>query len=371
MTKKINYWDERSDLVREILGKPPSWVIRYGITIIFVIISLLLLGASLLSYNDIIPVRILVTSKNPPVHLQSYTSGKLTSVFIEQGQLVDIGDILLELENTASIDDMYYLKSKLKDNELALVPLDSLNSLFPLFLDLGHVQPAYGNFRVHYQNYILFNSTASKKRSSLVLKNPLQSQNPGLSSSPTQKSSNFLNSSGIQEKIREDNYRGQLVQAYLHLQDEIQQWEQNYILKSPIKGKVTIFDAIKEHQYVTAGETIFTIIPNDLEEIIGQASLPIQNSSKVKVGQKVIIKLENYPFHEWGSLQGTVSRISEVPKHEQEAFYLLDVKIKNLTTSFDKKIDFKQEMRGNAEIVTEELSVLERIFYQLKKTFSG
>ena len=33
----------------------------------------------------------------------------------------------------------------------------------------------------------------------------------------------------------------------------------------------------------------------------------------------------------------------------------------------DKKIDFKQEMRGNAEIVTEELSVLERIFYQLKK----
>ncbi|NVK09480.1 MAG: HlyD family secretion protein, partial [Tenacibaculum sp.] len=31
-----------------------------------------------------------------------------------------------------------------------------------------------------------------------------------------------------------------------------------------------------------------------------------------------------------------------------------------------KKIDFKQEMQGTADIVTEDLRLIERFFYQLK-----
>ena len=136
---------------------------------------------------------------------------------------------------------------------------------------------------------------------------------------------------------------------------------------SPISGKVTLFDVWNQFQNVNEGEILFTVVPNDLEEIIGKVALPIRNSGKVKKGQKVLIKLDNYPFEEWGSLQGEIDNISEVPKQGEKAYYTLYISIDNLTTTYDKEIDFKQEMQGTAEIIVEELTILQRIFYQLRK----
>jgi len=42
---------------------------------------------------------------------------------------------------------------------------------------------------------------------------------------------------------------------------------------------------------------------------------------------------------------------------------------KTLITSYNKEIEFKQEMQGVAEIITEDLRLIERVFYQFKKIF--
>ncbi|WAC03634.1 hypothetical protein N7U66_09360 [Lacinutrix neustonica] len=42
---------------------------------------------------------------------------------------------------------------------------------------------------------------------------------------------------------------------------------------------------------------------------------------------------------------------------------------KHLITSYNKEIKFKQEMRGNAEVITEDLRLAERFFYQIKDIF--
>ncbi len=357
--KEMDNWDDRSDQVREILGKTPNWVIRSGTTAILVIILLVLLGAALVSYNDIIPAQIVVTSKNPPVSLKSMTSGKLTNVFVKPGQRVDKDEILAEIENNAVIDDIYYLKSKLFDTELPIVSLDSLKLLFPLRLKLGDVQLSFGEFIASYQNYIVFNSLISNKKQQRQL--PLHIEDLQLSKKAHAPSN-------IGREVQGITYRQQLEKAYKQLDNDIIGWERKYILKSPINGKVTVFDVWNRNQNVSVGENIFTIVPSNPEEIIGRGTLPIQNSGKVKVGQKVIIKLDNYPFQEWGSLDGIISYISEVPKQGEQISYIIHFEIKNLTTSFDRQIDFRQEMQGTAEIVIEELSVLERIFYQLRKT---
>ncbi len=160
-----------------------------------------------------------------------------------------------------------------------------------------------------------------------------------------------------------------LEQAKQNLENQIYQWEQLYIIKSPIDGKVTLFDVWNTYQNVQLGETLFTVVPEDIDGIIGRVTMPVQNSGKVKVGQEVIVKLDNYPYQEWGSLKGTISSISDVPK-QGEALYTIFVDIEGLNTSFDKALDFKQEMQGTAEIVVEELTVLQRIFYQLREVFS-
>jgi len=113
---------------------------------------------------------------------------------------------------------------------------------------------------------------------------------------------------------------------------------------------------------------LFTVIPDDASEIIGQIDLPLHNSGKVRNGQRAIIKLTNYPFREWGSLEGRITNISKVPKKE-EKMYTAYLTIDSLKTSFGHEIDFKQEMQGTAEIVIEELSLLERILYEFRGIF--
>ncbi len=302
-----------------------------------------MLGAALISYNDIIPAQIVVTGKNPPVALKSFSSGKLSNIFVKPGQAVAEEALLAEIENNADIDDVYYLKKKLVDIELSAISLDSLNRVFPSRLNLGDLQSSFDKFVTSYQDYILLNPSVSNK--------------------------NFPISKSQKEEL-EIIYRQQLERAYKQLDNDLMDWERKYIFKSPIDGKVAVFDIWNRHQNVSVGETIFTIVPDDPEEIIGHGSLPTQNSGKVKVGQKAIIKLDNYPFQEWGSLEGRISYISEVPRQDEHTLYTLYIEIESLTTSFDKQLHFKQEMQGTAEIIIEELSILERIFYQLRETFS-
>src|SRR5690606_270728 len=100
-----------------------------------------------------------------------------------------------------------------------------------------------------------------------------------------------------------------LIAAYTDLVDNIKNWEQKYLFRAPFDGKVQFLKFYTENQFVQSGEQIFTIIPIQ-EKIIGQAILPAHGSGKVKAGQEVIVKLDNYPYIEYGTIQGKVNSIS-------------------------------------------------------------
>ena len=76
----------------------------------------------------------------------------------------------------------------------------------------------------------------------------------------------------------------------------------------------------------------------------------------------------NYPAKEFGILTGKVKSISLTP--DEEGNRLIDVAFPNgIETSYKKKIEFQQEMAGSADIVTEDLRLIERFFYQFKDMF--
>jgi len=61
------------------------------------------------------------------------------------------------------------------------------------------------------------------------------------------------------------------------------------------------------------------------------------------------------------------SFLSLMPKNES---YVVEVSLPNkLTTTYKKHLDYKEEMQGTADIITEELSVFDRVFYQFRKIF--
>ena len=94
--------------------------------------------------------------------------------------------------------------------------------------------------------------------------------------------------------------------------------------------------------------------------------VPSANSGKIAKGEKVLIKLDNYRFQEYGVVEGRVQNISFTP--DEKGNYYVDVTLpKGLKTSYKKVLPFDKELKGNAEIVTQDLRLIERFFYQIRK----
>ncbi|GIQ58261.1 hypothetical protein Flavo103_13970 [Flavobacterium collinsii] len=97
-------------------------------------------------------------------------------------------------------------------------------------------------------------------------------------------------------------------------------------------------------------------------------------SGKVKVGQGVIVKLNNYPFNEYGSIKGRVRRISLVTNQQtlsdnqnKISSYLVDIDLPNgLKTNYGVELNFHAEAKGTAEIITEDRRLIERFFDNLR-----
>jgi hypothetical protein len=85
----------------------------------------------------------------------------------------------------------------------------------------------------------------------------------------------------------------------------------------------------------------------------------MQRSGKVKPGQKVNIKLSGYPYLEYGMVRGVIKSKSLVPSGDA---YIIEIDLPDgLTTLYGMKLDFTQNMQGTAEIITEDIRLLQKI----------
>jgi multidrug resistance efflux pump len=185
---------------------------------------------------------------------------------------------------------------------------------------------------------------------------------------------NRLNQLAVEQREKERQNQLDLLSTYHDLRDNLKLWEQRYVLKAPFDGKVEFLKFLAENQFVQASEELFGIVPKE-NAIFGQVLLPAGGAGKVKLGSRVIVKLDNYPYIEYGSIEGTVSSISlltQPQKTEQSVVetYLLIVDLqKGLTTNYGETLDFRYEIGGTADIVIKERRLIERLFdFLLRKT---
>lgn len=161
----------------------------------------------------------------------------------------------------------------------------------------------------------------------------------------------------------------QVLHTFRQLKKAIKDWELTYVLKSNNSGIVEFLNYWDTNQTVKEGDLIFIISPENNPYYLAKLKTPKTNAGKIKIGQQVNIKLNDYPDYEFGVIRGQVQRISNVSG--ADGTYVVDVRIlKDLKTSFGKQIDFKQDMQATADIITEDLRLLERFFYQFRSLYS-
>lgn len=91
-----------------------------------------------------------------------------------------------------------------------------------------------------------------------------------------------------------------------------------------------------------------------------KGSMPASGAWKVKTGQKVLIRLTAYPYEEYGLLPGTVM-FAEA--NVADTNFQVSINLDHLLhTTTGKEIPAQPRLDGTAEIMTEDKSVLQRMF---------
>ena len=172
----------------------------------------------------------------------------------------------------------------------------------------------------------------------------------------------------LQESKEQNQQEIAIEEAQQNLKSQIKQWKQRYLIISPIDGKVTFTKIWSKNQNVQTGEIVATIIPQKATDIIGKVEIPAVGVGKVKLGQTVNIKFDNFPYMEFGLLRGTIKSISLIPiQTENGVIYTAEIEIPDtLISNYGRHLKFSQEMTGTADIITDDIRLLERFFNPLK-----
>lgn len=414
----------RDDEVQQIFGRPPSWTLNWGILVIFVFFTGVMAGAYFIEYPDTVVAPVQITTENPPISVVARTSGKINKLLIENGTIVSAQQPIAELENTASQTDINQLAQFIKkaiviDNRYDFLALDIDDNL-----QLGALQTSYANFLQDRQDldFYLENRHAGKQRRALRKQieqlenlNRALTQQEGtqreivklidetlrrrtglqadgleslegseaarekklraqkeLESIDNQRITNDLRIAEINTQIlslrQDDSTTGnqkwqQVKEDIQQLQRELTEWQHDYLLVAPIAGEISMPEILTEQQFVKAGEELLTIVPTgSAGAMIAQAQLPITNSGKVSERDSVNIRLNGFPYQEYGIIRGEVTEIAAVPNAEGTS-YLVEIELPNgLATTYHQELDFRQQMRGEAHIITKKRRIMERIF---------
>lgn len=416
----------RSEEVQEILTRVPHWLIRWGSVVVLTILIMLLLVSWIVKYPDIVGSEIIITTNTPPQKLVAKTSGKIEAILINDKSNISKNTPLAVIENTANYKDVFLLKSITDtiDIEKSNFPFEKLQTA-----QLGDIESSFSVFQKEYsadelnrklqpfkvdgnahsietiqlkerlkllesqkiinQNELELNKLDLERYQTLFNKGIVASQELEkhklnylatekgyknlLSSISSLKSSlNELNRASKTTEINENkenvNLERNVIQAFYQLKKTIKDWELNYVFRSAIDGKVSFLQIWTENQTINSGDNVFVIIPKSENGFIGKAKAKTENSGKIKVGQKVNIRLSNYPDREFGVINGIVKTISLTP--DKDGNLLIDISLPNgLKTSYKKQIAFRQEMIGTADIVTKDARLIERFLYQFRDVF--
>lgn len=416
---------QHSTHIDDIIGKKPNWLIRFGISGILLMLLTLLFVSWLVKYPDVIKAEVFISTPNPPIDLVCPINAQIEKIFeYSADSIVKKDSPLILLKNSASYHEIKKLKDYLnvlsKDSLLNSPIISSKN-----FHRLGDLQSTYNQlstyleeFNEHlkhtpFKNQILFlEKIISNNKESLQISERrflIELQDHKIVIKAENRADILFNKGVIaqveyelekqkllRKEIQLESYRAGLIDQktiivnlqkqlaeliiqkdhFYHeirrniknitklLNSQIEVWVNNFVISSPINGAISVFKEFNTGDFLTAGSYVLTILPLEDQELFAYGSFSVEKAGKLQVNNKTIIKLHSFPYREYGSIDGYIDKISDFPIKNM---YSVKIRLPSkLKTGFDKKITFKQRLSGQAELITENRSLLSRIFSNFK-----
>jgi multidrug efflux pump subunit AcrA (membrane-fusion protein) len=425
---ELNQQARHSDDMQDIITAVPSWLLRWGITLFFSILVLLLSLSAFIKYPDIVKSQLKISSPNVAKPIVPKVNGRLDKLLVTNNQTVVAGQPLAYIESTANHAEVLSLLTGLKKLHDQMLGGNLFDKAFfnkAKDNELGELQGAYQTFIQSYINYSasVENGFLVKKRTYLLqdvdglskqtnqlqaekklqqrdadlaeeeysMHQKLEKQKVETPAELRQQESKYIarkapllqtdaslitantNLLAKQKEILElDNQvaeeKAKFSQALNSLISQAEDWKNKYVLLASEAGKVTFAGNVQENQIVSPNQDVFYINTGN-EKFFGEMNIPQDNLGKVKQGQQVLVKLRSYRFEEFGMMKGTISYISDVPL--KDSVFTSRVVFTSKTSDMKKPVNLKQGMIADAEIITEDATILQRLTRNVIKAINS
>jgi len=423
--KRLNiHVDRRSELIQEIISTQPSFIEKWALAVFLGIFLVLLTASWFIRYPDIIPVRGVLNAVKGPKEIIVGESGRLEKLFVHNGEAVHRGELLGWIESSADHKDVIELSKRLDSGVVWLNngQTENVSALFNRnYSDLGEIQPNYQQFIAGWQQFNDYLVDGFYQRKKSGLQNDLGLLETSRQTYESQKqltqediklagdsykmnkalydekvlskeefreaTSKFVNKQMTQqqlntnllsnEALRQDKMRDldqlehdlskqKLIfqESLMSLKSFVDDWKRKYLLRSPVDGSVFFIIPLQESRFLDKGKLLGYIVPDDnhyfLETVLAQA-----NFGKVDTGLTVQVRFDAYPYQEAGFVQGKVAYISNIAS---DSGFLATVSLdEGLLTNNHKTLPYKNGLRADVLIITRNMRLLERLFYNTIK----
>jgi len=408
--------------MQAVLGYIPKWIVRFGISLVLLIIALLLILAAFIAYPERITAPVTIYRGAKPFQAAFTKTGvlvypaELSARQVKKGEVVavlasgldyavlteiktvlqsDTGNIKISYQKYISVnlaemqssfknfllsrnDYLNFLNDPTNQAQIVLSQKE-LESQRTIFLkqksalqftreQLIMQKKGYAQDSVLYAKQLLSRENLENRKNTLLnLERSLISEENSLS---TQQISTLTQEQTYQQTLQKwtvekNSKKEAFLLAKADFLAAVTIWENSYCLTAPFDGEFLPSAGYKSGQNVAANENIGIIADNNQSNYLAELTVPAAEKGKLAAGQKVIIRLYDFPEKDFGTLKGQIATIPAVVSGET-------VKIKailpnQLLTGSNKKLPDSPQLNGTADIVCKKYSVLARILEPLRK----
>jgi len=356
--------------VTDMFGEAPNWLIHSGSYILYGVLILFLAGTAIISYPDAVSVPIIIDDIANVEWITANSSGQIDTFLVENNSLVKPGDTIGILQNMALLEDVNKFCSFLNNIEdfFQLKNVDVFNN-YPSDLQMGEMTDAYNKITKAVKNWIIFenNNYYAQRKSFLQKELAILQREPEKNEIAILKLENDIFELYVSHQTEIEENKEQLELAYEDMMNNMQIWESKYLIRSSSEGRIFLGEIHSLTRIINNGDTIGTVISNNKKEYIGSIEINQEQVVGISVGDQVNIRLAMYPEQSYGILIGKVSAINFIPYNKR---FMIDIKFPNqLLTTSKKEIKYDLGLKGEAEIITSNRSVLSRIFSPIFSLF--
>ncbi len=413
---------DRSEEVQDIIDRMPTYWCGWVVAIVALLMGGIILLSYLIEYPETVDGQVSITATTAPIRLVAQNTGRL-HMLLPRGVKVKEGEVVAYIESGVNYADYLILKKALSEGKTDILTktlsLGELATPYNAYLlakeqwERANSTQRYETVRkslhaqikanekvadqlrytLHLKQKVRTNITKEIQRDSLLLRSGIISpsdvearQNIYYSQEESEANlqvSRYMKQAEIQssqievarsameeEELLEEAHT-EMQSKYNILLNDLRLWEEQYLLRAPMSGRVDYLGFWRNNIVVPTGTELFSILPQH-NCVLGEAYISSFGAGKVKVGQEVNIKLNDFPYDEFGLLKGKVTAISQLANKTQVEnktmeTYLVQISFpQGLITNFGHQLSLNFETKGTAEIITHPKRLLQRFFDNLK-----